>query len=34
LIAFFGGSFLAYALIALLQRIFLERDFVRKTAGR
>ncbi len=33
LIAFFGGSFLAYALIALLQRIFLERDFVRTTAG-
>jgi len=33
LIAFFGGSFLAYALIALLQRIFLERDFARKIAG-
>jgi hypothetical protein len=31
LIAFFGGSFLAYALIALSQRICLERDFVRKT---
>ena len=34
LIAFFGGSFLAYALIALLQRILLERDFARKTAER
>jgi hypothetical protein len=34
LVAFFGGSFLAYALIALFQRIFLERDFARKTAGR
>ena len=33
LIAFFGGSFLAYALIALLQRIFLERDFVRSISG-
>lgn len=29
LIAFFGGSFLAYALIALAQRFFLERDFFR-----
>jgi hypothetical protein len=29
LIAFFGGSFLAYALIALGQRVYLERDFVR-----
>jgi hypothetical protein len=34
LIAFFGGSFLAYALIALLQRVFLERDFARRTSGR
>lgn len=34
LIAFFGGSFLAYALIALLQRIFLERDLARKTTER
>jgi hypothetical protein len=34
LAAFFGGSFLAYALIALLQRIFLERDFARKISGR
>jgi len=33
LVAFFGGSFLAYALIALFQRIFLERDFTRKTAA-
>lgn len=30
LIAFFGGSFLAYALIALLQRVYLERDFARR----
>jgi hypothetical protein len=30
LFAFFGGSFLAYALMALVQRIFLERDFARK----
>ena len=34
LIAFFGGSFLAYALIALVQRILLERDFARNNAGR
>lgn len=34
LIAFFGGSFLAYALIALFQRILLERDFAREIAGR
>lgn len=34
LIAFFGGAFLAYALIALFQRVLLERDFARNGAGR
>jgi hypothetical protein len=33
LIAYFGGSFLALALIALFQRIVLERDFVRIAKG-
>ncbi len=32
--AFFGGSFLAYALVALLQRVLIERDFARNGAGR
>lgn len=34
LIAFFGGSFLAYALVALLQRVLLERDFAHNVPGR
>jgi cyanate permease len=34
LIAFFGGWFLAYALLALLQRIFLERDLARRINPR
>jgi hypothetical protein len=33
LIAFFGGTFLAYAVIALAQRYFLERDFTHRFAG-
>jgi hypothetical protein len=33
LIAFFAGTFLAYAFIALVQRILIERDFARYLAG-
>ena len=34
LVAFFGGWFPAYALIALLQRSLLERDFARRALDR
>jgi hypothetical protein len=34
LVALFGGMFLAYALIAALQRVLLDRDFAHRFAGR
>ena len=34
IIAFFGGMFLAYALIAAAQRYYLERDFTRRLSER
>ena len=34
LIDFFGGMFLAYALIAAAQRFYLERDFARRVSER